>query len=149
MRYNKALLYLYRICSHISRQFWLNSDVQVVGVGLLYAGHATQPESTVSMTAICQWHSLCVCRSRRGPLVGQQGYVNAWGRTRRRGSEWSRKDLCCCCCCIASHCNLTPFQHSDCARPSFSDEIEDDDDSTHPSITQTTKVTTSTTTALN
>jgi len=34
-----------------------------VGVGL-YAGHATQPESTVSMTAICQRRSLCVCRTR-------------------------------------------------------------------------------------
>jgi len=37
-----------------------------------------------------------------------------------------------CCCCIASNCNLTPFQHSNRARPSFSDhEIKDDDDSTH------------------
>ena len=42
-----------------------------------------------------------------------------WGRARWRGSEWPHTDLCCC-CCIASHCNLTPFQHFNRARPLFS-----------------------------
>jgi len=37
-------------------------------------------ESTVSMTAICQRRSLCVSRTWRGPLVGHEGYVYAWGR---------------------------------------------------------------------
>jgi len=30
-------------------------------------GHATQPESTVSVMAICQRRSLCVSHTRRGP----------------------------------------------------------------------------------
>jgi len=45
-----------------------------VGVGL-YTGHATQPESTVSMTAICHRCS----HTWLGPLVGHWGYVDAWG----------------------------------------------------------------------
>ena len=36
-----------------------------------------------------------------------------------------------CCCCIASHCNLTTFQHSDHTRPSFSDEIKRRQQSQH------------------
>ena len=110
---------MYRIYSRISRQFLAQFRRSSCKVGL-YAGHATQPESTVSMTAICQRRSLCVCRTQCEPLVG---HVYAWGRARRQGST----DLCCCCCC-----NLTPFQYSDGARPSFSDdEIKYDDDSTH------------------
>jgi len=38
--------------------------------GSAYTAHATQPESTVSMTAICQRCSLYVSHTRHGPLVG-------------------------------------------------------------------------------
>ena len=50
-----------------------------MGVGL-YAGHATQPESTVSMTAICQRRSLCEPHSAWTISRLLAGYVDAWGR---------------------------------------------------------------------
>jgi len=85
-----------------------------VGVGL-YAGHATQPETTVSMMAICQQRSLCVS-------------LTAWTISRSLGLPVCVGESMSAGCC----CNLTPFQHSDRARPSSSDhEIKDDDDSTH------------------
>ena len=37
--------------------------------GSAYMRVMPQPESTVSMTAICQRRSLCVSHTRRGPLV--------------------------------------------------------------------------------
>ena len=54
----EAVLFLkllsYRIYTHVQADnFLLNFDIQVVEVGL-YMGHAIQPETTVSMMAICQ-----------------------------------------------------------------------------------------------
>jgi len=79
--------------------FWLNFDVQVVGsVYTQVMPHSqSQHDSYQSATL-----TVCVCHTQCGPLVGHQGYVDAWGRARH--SEWPHTDLCC--CCIASHCNL-------------------------------------------
>ena len=61
--------------------------------------------------AHCVWaaHGVPYTISRS---LGLRGCV---GESTLAGSEWPPTDLCCC-CCIASHCNLTPFQHRDHAR---------------------------------
>jgi len=92
--YHKCKLFVFKfnycIYSHIIQWFWLNFDIKSVGVGL-YAGHATQPKSTFSITATSQGCSLCVC----GPhtawtisrLLGLHEFVGEWaavGSTTRR-----------------------------------------------------------------
>ena len=79
----------------------------------------SQSRQSAWRLSVSDAHCVCVCRSRRGPLVVTRAKCVRGG--------WPRTHLCCCCCS-----NLTPFQHSDRARPSFSDhEIKDNDDSTH------------------
>ena len=63
--------------------------------------------------------TLTVCEPHMAWTISRSlGLHGCVGRARRQGSEGPHTDLCC--CCIASHCNLTPFQHSDHARPLFS-----------------------------
>jgi len=113
-----------RIYSRISRQFLAQFRRSSCGGRLIRGSCHTarvdsQHDGYLSAT-------LTVCVPLAAWTISRSlGYVDAWGRARPQGSEWPHTDLCCC-------CNLTPFQHSDRARPSFSDdEIKDNDDSTY------------------
>jgi len=94
-----SLSYHSRISWQFLAQFWRSS----CGGRLIRGSCHSQSQQSAWRLSVSERRSLCVSRTRRGC---------------QRGSEWPRRDVCC--CCRASHCNLTPFQHSDHARPSFS-----------------------------